>query len=92
MVQEILRGLGDYLAMVGGERELERKERIKSCAGLRCGQKGETVTETKESIPGGGGCTLTWGIVSLRDEWAHPVDMPTKSCIRHCSHSSAGLA
>lgn len=53
-----MRGLGDYLAMVGEERELERKERIKSCAGLRLGQKGGTVTETRESIPGGGGCTL----------------------------------
>ena len=49
-----MRGLGDYLAIVGGERELERKERIKSCAGLRLGQKGGTVTETRESIPGGG--------------------------------------
>ena len=44
--------------MVGGERELERKERIKSGSGLRLGQKGGTVTETRESIPGGGGCTL----------------------------------
>ena len=84
-----------------GSRDFERtgglpsydgrgKERIKSCAGLRLRQECDSHGDLGEH-PWGRGMHSTWGIVSLRDKWAHPVEMPTKSCIRHCSHSSEGL-
>lgn len=51
---KILSRLGNYLATVGGERELREERRIKHFVGLRLGPKGGTVPERRRAAFGGG--------------------------------------